>query len=205
MEPEKIYQILRDRTIWLDLPPESILKISDLANEFGVSRTPIKEALIQLRAEGWVFGNGSQYVVTPLSMDRFREITEIRMILEVEANVLAMKRFNTEDFKVLDKINKSLQQFDQNVTHRQMAEADFELHSIIYEATKNKQLARKLSRLLAQNMRFWLSIPRMIKPEKYYEDVQEIIRCIHEKDEAGLREATVAHIKWSADGIIAHF
>jgi DNA-binding GntR family transcriptional regulator len=205
MDPEKIYQILRDRTIWLDLRPESILKISDLANEFGVSRTPVKEALIQLRTEGWVFGNGSQYVVTPLSMDRFREITEIRMILEVEANVLAMNRFNAEDFNALGTIDKDLRKFDRSVSTRRMAEADFEFHSVIYKATKNKQLARKLSRLLAQNMRFWLSIPRMIEPDQYYKDVEDITRCIREKDETGMRQATRAHIRWAADGIVAHF
>ena len=50
MGPEKIYELVKEKIIWMDLMPESILNLSELARSFGVSRTPIKEALIYLQA-----------------------------------------------------------------------------------------------------------------------------------------------------------
>jgi len=97
MEPEKIYELLKEKIIWLDLMPESDLNLSELARSFGVSRTPIKEALIYLQAEGWILRNGSHFPVTPLSLDRIRGTAEIRSIMEAQANIWAMDRITPEN------------------------------------------------------------------------------------------------------------
>src|SRR5690606_27027909 len=49
---EAIYSELRDRICLLDLPPGAALRDQHLAEEFGVSRTPVREALAMLRLEG---------------------------------------------------------------------------------------------------------------------------------------------------------
>ena len=82
MEPNRIYEKLREKIIWLELKPESVLNLSELADTFGVSRTPIKEVLIFLQAEGWVLRHGTHFMVTPLSLDRIKEINEIRQQVE---------------------------------------------------------------------------------------------------------------------------
>jgi DNA-binding GntR family transcriptional regulator len=201
----RIHQELRDRIIWLDLAPEGALNISELAKAYEVSRTPIKEALIALKSEGWVLMDGASVMVTPLSLERFRELTEIRMALEVEANIWAMNRLTCEESQSLDKILKESQEFDSSVSNRQMAEADFRFHNVLYEATKNKQVARMLFRLLAHYTRFWLSIPRIIDPKYYYRDVHGFIQCIKEKNEPGLREVSQRHIQWGAEKITQYF
>ena len=65
METDKIFQILYKQITNLELLPEKVLNLSDLAELFKVSRTPIKEALIYLQAEGLVIRHGSQFMVTP--------------------------------------------------------------------------------------------------------------------------------------------
>lgn len=87
MESEKIYELLKEKIIWLDLMPESVLNLSDLARSFGVSRTPIKEVLILLQGEGWVLRQGSHFMVTPLSLDRIRGTAEIRSVMEIQGNI----------------------------------------------------------------------------------------------------------------------
>jgi DNA-binding GntR family transcriptional regulator len=54
MEPGKIFEVIYRRIINLDFVPERVLNLSELAEIFKVSRTPIKEALISLQAEGLV-------------------------------------------------------------------------------------------------------------------------------------------------------
>ena len=86
----KIYSLLREKIIWLEIMPETILNLTELAKEFKVSRTPIKEALILLQGEEWVLHYGPHFMVTPLSIDRLRDITEIRSALEIQASIWAM-------------------------------------------------------------------------------------------------------------------
>jgi len=205
METDKIYQILRDKIIWLELEPERIINLSELANEYDVSRTPIKESLIHLQAEGWISGFGSRFMVTPLSLDRFREITEIRSVLEVQANVWAMNRLTPEELRALEEIEEESLKFDNTMSNKQVAKADHKFHGILYDATKNKNLSQLLNRLLAQYIRFWLSIQRIIEPRTYYVAVQDIIRAIKRKNEEELREATSSHVKWAADKIMDYF
>ena len=51
MEPQKIYESIRRRVIWLDLMPETILNVGELAENFKISRTSVKEALVLLQGE----------------------------------------------------------------------------------------------------------------------------------------------------------
>ncbi|MBW2003318.1 MAG: GntR family transcriptional regulator, partial [Deltaproteobacteria bacterium] len=112
MEPEKIYELLKEKIIWLDLMPESVLNLSELAESFRVSRTPIKEALILLQADGWVLHQGSHFMVTPLSLDRIRETAEIRSVMEVQGNIWAMYRITPEELAALGEMEKEILQLD---------------------------------------------------------------------------------------------
>ena len=108
METNKVFKVLRQKIVDLDLMPESVLNLSELAEMFNVSRTPIKEALIFLQAEGLVIRHGSHFMVTPLSLDRIREITEIRSVLEVQAHIWAMNRITKSELEELEDLNKEI-------------------------------------------------------------------------------------------------
>jgi DNA-binding GntR family transcriptional regulator len=205
MEPEKIYELLKERIIWLDLMPESVLNLSELARSFGVSRTPIKEALILLQGEGWVLRKGSHFMVTPLSLDRIRGTAEIRTVMEVQANIWAMYRMTPEGLAALGELEKEILQLDDAVSNRQMVELDIRFHRTLFQGTKNSQLAQLLERLLSHYLRFWLSIPREIGRQSFFAETLEIIRAIEAKDEARLRAASAAHIKKSVDEIMSTF
>lgn len=205
MEPEKIYELLKERIIWLDLMPESVLNLSELARSFGVSRTPIKEVLILLQGEGWVLRKGSHFMVTPLSLDRIRGTAEIRTVMEVQASIWAMYRMTPEELAALGELEKEILQLDDAVSNRQMVELDIRFHRTLFQGTKNSQLAQLLERLLSHYLRFWLSIPREIGRQSFFAETLEIIRAIETKDEARLRAASGAHIKKSVDEIMSTF
>ena len=97
MDPLGIYTILKEKIIWLDLQPGSTLNLVEQAESFGVSRNPITIALTRLDAEEWVVRQGSHFVVRPLTLSRIREITEIRSVLEVQANFWAMQRITSDE------------------------------------------------------------------------------------------------------------
>ena len=83
---ERVYQILRRRIRELELPPGSRLQKNDIADELGVSRAPVNEAIAKLSEEGLVDvfpQNGS--FVAPIRPEDIRESMLIRTGLEVEA------------------------------------------------------------------------------------------------------------------------
>ena len=205
MESGEIYKLLREKIIWLDLMPESYLNLSELAESFGVSRTPIKEVLILLQAEGWVLRHGSHFMVTPLSLGRIKEITEIRNIIEGQANILAMDRITSEELAVLGELRKEILKIKDATSNWQLIELDVKFHRTLFQATKNSQLAQLLEQLLIHYLRFWLSIPREIEPQSFFTETLEIIQAVEAKDDVRLRAASAKHIKNSMDEIMGDF
>jgi len=202
LEPNEIFSALRKKIIHLALPPESVLNLSDLAKEFKVSRTPIKEVLISLQAEEWIMRHGSHFVVTPLSLERIREVTEIRMIMEVQANIWAMERITPFELENLNLLKQQISGFTSHSSNQSIVDLDFTIHHTIFKAAKNIQLAKLLERLLSHYLRFWLSIPRQIDHRVFFKEALELIEAITIKDAALIRDCTASHIKNSVAQIM---
>jgi DNA-binding GntR family transcriptional regulator len=202
LTPKQIYDALKEKIIWLELAPESPLNLSELADAFEVSRTPVKEALIYLQAQGWVLRQGSHFLVTPLSLDRIREITEIRMNLEVQANIWAMQRITPKEIKELKHLKKEIKGLPEKADNRRIIELDFKFHRKIFNATRNQQLARILERQLSHYFRFWLSIPRHINRKKFFAEFLEMIEAFENKDEDAVRKCSERHIRNSVAEIM---
>ena len=202
MNSSEIFEALRKKIIHLELEPEKVLNLSELAEEFDVSRTPIKEVLILLQAEEWIIRNGSHFIVTPLSLDRIREVTEIRMVLEVQANVWAMQRITPPELKTLKELGNQIFSFDDNLSNQDIVDFDFKVHHYIFKIAKNAHLGRLLERLLCHYLRFWLSIPRQIDIKSFFSEARELIKAIENKDEALVKECTTTHIRKSVAEIM---
>ncbi len=202
LDSNNIFEALRKKIIQLELAPESVLNLSELAEAFNVSRTPIKEILISLQAEGWIMRHGSHFVVTPLSLDRIREITEIRMIVEVQANIWAMQRITPAEMKELKKIETEILNLEKDSSNETIVDYDFKFHKFIFKTAKNTQLSMMLERILSHYLRFWLSIPRQIDIQNFFTEVLELISAIEKKDEVLVRDCTVKHIRNSISEIM---
>ncbi len=205
MESNRIYRSIKEKIIWLEFKPEDVLNLSELAEAFGTSRTPIKEVLIFLQAEGWVLRTGSHFMVTPLSLNRIKEITEIRSVLEVQACLWAMQRIDTEELVALTHLEREIANIHGDVSNRRLVAYDSRFHRILYRASRNGQAARLLENLLAQYLRFWLSIPREIDIPSFFKETRRIIRAVKAKDGKELKAASEAHIRKSFEEIMGTF
>jgi len=202
MDPIAIYEDLKEKIIWLDIEPGSTLNLVELAKSFGVSRNPVMIALTRLNVEEWVIRQGVHFVVSPLTVDRMREITEIRSVMETQANIWAMNRITPEGMAGLAKIRNEINTIKADATKKEIVQLDFKFHQMLYWETRNQQLAQLLERLLAHYLRFWLSRPRKIEPERFFTEALEIYEAIKTKDEIRLKAATIAHVKVSLDKIM---
>jgi GntR family transcriptional regulator, rspAB operon transcriptional repressor len=202
MDPMEIYEDLKQKIIWLDVSPDSTINQVDLAEAYGVSRNPITVALTRLDGEDWVVRHGSHFVVSPLTLDRMREITEIRSVLETQATLWAMHRITPAGLDELKGLGNEIKKLSRRATKKEMVRLDFNFHRVIYRQTQNQQLAQMLERLLSHYLRFWLSGPQQIKKETLFNDTLEIIKAMENRDEISLRASTAAHIKVSLDKIM---
>lgn len=110
---DAIAAALRRAVIEGALHDGAVLRQADLAAKFGVSRVPIREALLKLQAEGLVESRPRRgTVVVSLSADDFEEILEMRVALESLALKLAVPKMAAHDFRaageILDEAEQSL-------------------------------------------------------------------------------------------------
>lgn len=103
--PEFLYKELRERILDGSLSEGSQLAQVDLADQYGVSRTPIRETLARLDREGLVELRPRRgYVVASIDIEQIEEVCELRSFIEERASSLATLRRTKEDLAALEKI-----------------------------------------------------------------------------------------------------
>jgi DNA-binding GntR family transcriptional regulator len=133
-----------------DYPPGSPLGEVELAQRFGVSRGPVREALIQLEREYLVrsFPNRG-YFVTTLSEQEFDEIVMLRSVLEPIALRLAREKASSKDIAAIRQRLRDLERIAAKRDQRTYIRKDYELHVAIWELSGRPLLTEVLKRVTA--------------------------------------------------------
>lgn len=99
---DRAYRVLREEIVEWQLAPGTVLGEVEQAARLGVSRTPLREALSRLAADGLVESQAARgLVVTAVSLDNITELFEARQALEVQAASLAAARRDSTVFEAL--------------------------------------------------------------------------------------------------------
>lgn len=102
---EFLHKELRERILDGSLPGGSQLVQVDLAEQYGVSRTPIRETLARLDREGLVELRPRRgYIVATIEIAQIEEVCELRRFIEERASHIATLRRTDEDIAALEKI-----------------------------------------------------------------------------------------------------
>ena len=101
--PDLIAESLREEILRGALAPGQALRQEELADRFGVSRLPVRDALLRLEAQGLVhvFPNRGAFVIS-LSADEVTEIYEMRLLLEGDILERAVPRMTPDDWRRID-------------------------------------------------------------------------------------------------------
>jgi GntR family transcriptional regulator, rspAB operon transcriptional repressor len=196
----KVYEILKERIVKNELKPQEYLNEQFIARDLGVSKTPVREALQKLEHERLVviIPNKGTFV-SNVTIDRIREVFEIREILECAAARLAAKLPAKEQFVSILQSHPSFTIGDGAELRNQLL-SGYQIHTRIVEAVENSYLTEYYENILAHIVQVRVFFIRRFGMKRLYETVEEhrtILRAIidsdAEKAEMGMRD----HLKRS--------
>jgi DNA-binding GntR family transcriptional regulator len=163
---EKVYQILLERILSLEYPPETVLVEKDLCAELKVSRPPLKEAIVRLEEMNLVktvprFGT----VVNRIDVNEIGHVYEVKLDLESLACSLAAQRITEEEILELERLTSILEEVakkhedlrseaERIESFKKISKLDIKVHSAIWRAAHNPVLEGILSNLHSRCLRF---------------------------------------------------
>jgi DNA-binding GntR family transcriptional regulator len=145
---DAVYRVLRHGIVHGDLAPGERLRSDALASELRVSRTPVREALRKLEAEGLAAHAGSRLIVRAFSEQDLTELFYVREALEGMAARLAAENATPSEIEAISEL------LDDMETVRRRGDVDAfrrltgEFHQLIGRASHNDRLAQSLQTLL---------------------------------------------------------
>lgn len=146
---EHVYGLLQKAIVSGELQPGQRIRDLDLAEQFGVSRTPVREALQRLEDEGLVeMLSGALTRVVPLDMQAAQNAFPVVAVLHALATRLAVSQLAEDDFAVLRQANdKLIKALDANNVIDAL-QADDMFHAIFVRASNNNEIRHTLERLM---------------------------------------------------------
>jgi DNA-binding GntR family transcriptional regulator len=135
-----VAETLRERIISGLYARGAKLKQLDIAHEFGLSSTPVREALRILEAEGFVEARMHQGVVVPeFNIDQAEELLRLRILLELELTEAAMAHFTPEKLQELRAIQDVYDQAFARKDPTGLRTGNYRFHFRLYELAERPQ------------------------------------------------------------------
>ena len=194
---DQVADELRERIVSGALAPGSRLVERTLAEELGVSRVPVRDALVQLRGEGFVTEIPRKgVVVTTVSEHDVRELFDVREALEVLAVRQATERAGTDELRrlraTLDASEAAIQASDK----REIGRCNQAFHDQITAMAHNELLASMLEPL--EGRLHWL-LRQNDDPTQLHAEHEELCQAIASGDVAVAQEVSLRHVHTSRD------
>lgn len=130
--------------------PGQALSEAGLAAEMGISRGPVREALLMLVQEGLVAHSPNRgFSVVEFTADDLHEISQVRLPLEATALTMARAHISQQDLDNLEILKNRIVEAHANREILICGQSDMEFHSLIWQRAGNSRLASTLHHLLA--------------------------------------------------------
>ncbi|HEU4627926.1 MAG TPA: GntR family transcriptional regulator [Steroidobacteraceae bacterium] len=143
-----IFNGLREAIVSGRYRPGERLNESKIAREFGISRIPVREALMQLQEHGLVMNLERRGMfVTQLSEEDVQRINSLRVVLEAEALKLCRLKISKQDAARLTDIMERMEAWTER-TEMDAAALDLEFHRTLWQAAGNPYLTKTLDSLV---------------------------------------------------------
>lgn len=146
---DRVYEALRQMAADFAFMPDQRINESDLSKQLGASRTPLREALNRLVAEGFLtFKNNRGFFCRSLTPKYIQDLYETRVAVECEALRLSCRRAETEDIAALSHyLERTEAEYESTSDPVEQLEMDEAFHMHLVRLSGNNELERALRSL----------------------------------------------------------
>ena len=202
---EEAAETLREFILLGKLAPGVPVRERDLAEAFGISRTPLKEALRILEAEGLIeYGPTRRPVVADPSLDQIHEWLRVQGALEALGGELCAAQATDDEIANIEKLNADLIALRKTDSSLDAFRCDMDFHCAIVAASGNRALVETHA---TYNARLWrvryLSSERRRGMAKTEEQHMKIVEALKLRDGAAAATALREHLRSAEDNISA--
>ncbi|MEV5536461.1 GntR family transcriptional regulator [Saccharopolyspora shandongensis] len=204
------YANLRRLILEQQLKPGTVLLETALAARFGVSRTPVREALARLAQEGLITKQKRGYVVDELSPEEIIEVFDVRILLECAAVEKAAT--DCDDFRLahLEQLTEQLDELiatlrtaidtgdaaTQAATGEAILAANVRWHEALRAGSRNRTLIRMINQLMDVQKIYnpLMKVHDLAEISKGQQQHHELVAALRDRDPARAREIMADHL-----------
>jgi Transcriptional regulators len=205
---EEVYEAIFSQLMSLKIPPGSRITVDGLVREFGVSHTPIREALGRLEGEGLVVKTHLiGYSAAPqITRRRFEELYELRLLLEPHGARRAAERMDGERLRALRELAGGMSggEGDARLRYSAFARQDAAFHDRIMEFAGNELVRATLAH---QHTHFYIF--RLMYHSRVTEEALEehaaLLEALAAGDAIAAERAMREHVRRSRDRLLPAF
>jgi DNA-binding GntR family transcriptional regulator len=197
---QEIHELLREQILLLDLPAGSRLREEKLAEQFGVSRTPIRQVLDRLEFEGLVEQvPGAGASVSHLDTKALRDVWAVRLkVAEIVADFVRLPA-RPEILERLTAIRTELSEVAKSRDIRALGALYNRYHQVMLDVMSNDALIRIHDLLYVQTARVWMQfMPEMdfnVEIRVMREEIDQTLKALKGNSGAALARVRVEHME----------
>jgi DNA-binding GntR family transcriptional regulator len=168
------------------------INVEELTKELGVSRTPIRQAMKQLEAEGLVTHIPNRGIrMAEMTLETARDLYQVREVLEGLAAGLAAEKISAEALIELRKILAEQSAIIKKKDLLRYSVSDFNFHQIIYDSCGNRLLKEQLEQIKGRSRPLVCDITYILR--ELYQDHQDLVQAFKVRDPLEAEQAMTRH------------
>jgi DNA-binding GntR family transcriptional regulator len=184
---EEIYQAIKKRIVFMKYDSAQVLNEKALAEEFGVSRTPVREVILRLQYEKLleIIPRGGIFV-KKIDFQELKDVFLTRILVEGEVSKLATIHITQDQLREIEKIKEECERMINSSNPEELIQIDINLRNVINSAA-NRPILREISDYLYyQTLRIWYLVFNKtsfsVEVEQQVEEIEKTLEFLRSGD-----------------------
>jgi len=195
---QSIYNCLKKAIIENKIEPNQKINEKEIADSFKVSRTPVREALVRLEAEGFTkITSHRDVVVKEVSYADLVDIFQVIGILDGLAVTLVVDKIESKEFAKLEKMTTKLEHYYNQKDVEKFIDMNYAIHDRIWDHLNNIYLQKALRHCLVHIQRCYYALSSAFQKKEILDDSMKahknILEALNKKDKKRLKYIIQEH------------
>ncbi|NEU30033.1 GntR family transcriptional regulator [bacterium LRH843] len=193
---QQVYERVRESILSGELKPGSKVVVTRLAEEYQISRTPLREALRQLQKEGLLVQDNQETRVVSIDVKDFEELCMCRLVLEKQIMSMIVDEITDEKIEEAEELVKQAGEAGKSGDYLKFLELNSKFHDVLVYTCSNKRLIQLLEQVRSLLLIYRVSV---LRANQYNHEITtdhlELLEAIKDRDTERAVETIAEHVK----------